>query len=65
MTRTDADGALDEALALVSRTPDTGGAGGHRAAPWLRARETAARAGTSVPARFHFGAPRGRARRGA
>ncbi|MGE7389814.1 molybdopterin molybdotransferase MoeA [Streptomyces sp. NPDC004126] len=53
MTRTDADGALDEALALVSRTPDTGGAGGHRAAPWLRARETAARAGTSVPARTH------------
>ncbi|MEU3727116.1 molybdopterin molybdotransferase MoeA [Streptomyces sp. NPDC031705] len=51
MTRTDADGALDEALALVSRTPDAGGTGGHRAVPWLRARETAARAGTAVPAR--------------
>ncbi|GLV83545.1 molybdopterin molybdenumtransferase MoeA [Streptomyces lavendulae subsp. lavendulae] len=50
MTRTDADGALDEALALVSRTPD---GGGHRAAPWQRARETAARAGTGVRARTH------------
>lgn len=50
MTRTDADNALDEALALVSRTPD---GGGHRAAPWQRARETAARAGTGVRARTH------------
>lgn len=50
MTRTDADGALDEALALVSRTPD---GGGHRAAPWPRARETAARAGAGVRGRTH------------
>ncbi|MCY0919220.1 MULTISPECIES: molybdopterin molybdotransferase MoeA [unclassified Streptomyces] len=45
-----ADQALDEALALVSRTPD---GGGHRAAPWLRAREAAARAGSGVRARSH------------
>lgn len=45
-----ADQALDEALALVSRTPD---GGGHRAAPWLRAREAAVRAGSGVRARSH------------
>ncbi|KJY39758.1 molybdopterin biosynthesis protein, partial [Streptomyces katrae] len=54
MTRTDADGALDEALALVSRTPAAeGGGGGHRATAWQRARETAALAGTTVRARNH------------
>ncbi|MFF4365338.1 molybdopterin molybdotransferase MoeA [Streptomyces sp. NPDC001594] len=54
MTRTDADGALDEALALVSRTPAAeGGAGGHRATPWQRAREAAALAGTTVRPRSH------------
>lgn len=52
MTRTDADGALDEALALVSRAPSPGAAGGHRAAPWPRARETAARA-AGVRGRTH------------
>ncbi|MGW0396159.1 molybdopterin molybdotransferase MoeA [Streptomyces sp. NPDC003042] len=52
MTRTDADGALDEALALVSRTPD-GGGGAHRAAPWQRARESAVRAGSGVRGRTH------------
>ncbi|MFI5829561.1 molybdopterin molybdotransferase MoeA [Streptomyces sp. NPDC051578] len=68
MTRTDADRALDEALALVSRDPsphasgasgpldpsDAGrAAGGHRASPWPRARETAVRAGSGVRARSH------------
>ncbi|MFD8983668.1 molybdopterin molybdotransferase MoeA [Streptomyces sp. NPDC059564] len=53
MTRTDADGALDEALALVSRAPLPGAASGHRAAPWPRARETAARAGSGVRGRTH------------
>ncbi|WP_406366709.1 molybdopterin molybdotransferase MoeA [Streptomyces sp. NBC_01546] len=48
-----ADQALDEALALVSRTPDGGGGAGgvHRACPWPRARDTAARAGDGVRAR--------------
>ncbi|MBT2446316.1 molybdopterin molybdotransferase MoeA [Streptomyces sp. ISL-43] len=46
----DADRALDQALALVSRNPD---GGGHRAAPWLRARQTAVRAGTAAPVRSH------------
>ncbi|MFG2618785.1 molybdopterin molybdotransferase MoeA [Streptomyces sp. NPDC048507] len=50
MTRTDADGDLDEALALVSRTP---AGGGHRASPWPRARETAARAGSGIRGRTH------------
>ncbi|MGW7103698.1 molybdopterin molybdotransferase MoeA [Streptomyces sp. NPDC054838] len=71
MTRTDADRALDEALALVSRDPSPQSpgapgasgpldasdplraAGGHRATPWLRARETAVRAGSGVRARSH------------
>ncbi|UQX01956.1 molybdopterin molybdotransferase MoeA [Streptomyces sp. RerS4] len=61
MTRTDADGALDEALALVSRsspqTPDDNaggdGGGGRRATPWLRARESAVRAGSGVRGRTH------------
>ncbi|MGW6703758.1 molybdopterin molybdotransferase MoeA [Streptomyces sp. NPDC054956] len=47
---TAADRALDQALALVSRNPD---GGGHRAAPWLRARQTAVRAGTAAPVRSH------------
>ncbi|MGP3687193.1 molybdopterin molybdotransferase MoeA [Streptomyces sp. IBSNAI002] len=43
---TPAEQALDEALALVSRTPAGGGpGGGQRACPWPRARDTAARAG--------------------
>ncbi|WP_405491058.1 molybdopterin molybdotransferase MoeA [Streptomyces sp. NBC_00096] len=46
----DADHALDQALALVSRNPD---GGGHRAAPWLRAREAATRAGSAVRGRSH------------
>lgn len=48
--RTDADRDLDQALALVSRNPD---GGGHRAAPWLRARDTAVRAGSAVRGRTH------------
>ncbi|MFB6577907.1 MULTISPECIES: molybdopterin molybdotransferase MoeA [unclassified Streptomyces] len=55
-----AEQALDEALALVSRTPEgggTGGAGGgtggHRASGWQRARDTAAHAGSRVRARTH------------
>lgn len=56
-----AEQALDEALALVSRTPDEGGGaggpggagGGHRAHAWQLARETAARAGEAVRARTH------------
>ncbi|OLZ58405.1 molybdopterin molybdenumtransferase MoeA [Streptomyces amritsarensis] len=48
-----AEQALDEALALVSRTPEGGGAGGHRAVPWPRAREAAARAGAGVRERTH------------
>lgn len=51
---TDADRALDEALALVSRDPRSDAAGGgHRAAPWRRARETATRAGSAVLGRTH------------
>ncbi|MGW6942020.1 molybdopterin molybdotransferase MoeA [Streptomyces xanthophaeus] len=53
MTPTDADHALDQALALVSRAPAGGGPGGHRAAPWPRARESAAQAGAGVKARSH------------
>ncbi|MGW2668686.1 molybdopterin molybdotransferase MoeA [Streptomyces sp. NPDC001272] len=55
MTRTDADGALDEALALVrsASAGEGGGSGGHRATAWQRARETAALAGTTVRARSH------------
>lgn len=54
MTSTDAEHALDQALALVSRAPDDGGgAGGHRIASWPRARETAAHAGAGVRARTH------------
>ncbi|MCX4779685.1 molybdopterin molybdotransferase MoeA [Streptomyces sp. NBC_01264] len=56
-----ADRDLDQALALVSRAPrsdaaDAAGAtagGGHRAATWLRARETATRAGSAVRGRTH------------
>ncbi|MEU3402472.1 molybdopterin molybdotransferase MoeA [Streptomyces sp. NPDC006670] len=41
-------------MALVSRTPAAeGGAGGHRATAWQRAREAAALAGTTVRARSH------------
>ncbi|MCJ0868730.1 molybdopterin molybdotransferase MoeA [Streptomyces sp. AP-93] len=56
---TDADRALDQALALVSRDPRAeatsggGSGGGHRAATWLRARETATRAGSAVRGRTH------------
>ncbi|MFD6885804.1 molybdopterin molybdotransferase MoeA [Streptomyces sp. NPDC059957] len=60
---TDADRALDQALALVSRAPrsdaadaaggGSGGGGGHRAATWLRARETATRAGSAVRGGTH------------
>ncbi|MEU6862559.1 molybdopterin molybdotransferase MoeA [Streptomyces sp. NPDC046876] len=61
MTPTDADAdALDEALALVSRTPAgeaPGGGGGaprgHRATAWPRAREAAARAGSGIRPRTH------------
>ncbi|MET9605069.1 molybdopterin molybdotransferase MoeA [Streptomyces sp. NPDC006512] len=53
MTRTDADGALDEALALVSRDARAHTAGGHRAAPWPAAREAAVRAGSGVRGRTH------------
>ncbi|MEU8773205.1 molybdopterin molybdotransferase MoeA [Streptomyces sp. NPDC048606] len=54
MTRTDADGDLDEALALVSRTsPNTAEGGDRRATPWLRARENAVRAGSGVRGRTH------------
>ncbi|MFD9356703.1 molybdopterin molybdotransferase MoeA [Streptomyces sp. NPDC060031] len=48
MSPTEADHALDQALALVSRNP---GGGGHRPAAWSRAREAAARAGESVRGR--------------
>ncbi|MFD9338246.1 molybdopterin molybdotransferase MoeA [Streptomyces sp. NPDC060028] len=44
MSPTEADHALDQALALVRRHPD---GGGHRPAAWSRAREAAARAGES------------------
>lgn len=50
MTPTDAEHDLDQALALVSRNPD---GGGHRAATWPRARDTAVRAGAWVRARTH------------
>ncbi|MFJ6797586.1 molybdopterin molybdotransferase MoeA [Streptomyces sp. NPDC091268] len=50
MSATEADRALDQALALVSREPD---GGGHRAAAWPRAREAAARAGEAVRGRTH------------
>lgn len=52
MTPTDAEHALDQALALVSRAPETGG-GGHRADTWPRARDIAVRAGSEVRARTH------------
>lgn len=55
-----AEQALDEALALVSRSPEGagtgsagGGAGGHRAFGWQRARDTAAHAGSRVRPRTH------------
>lgn len=53
-----ADQALDEALALVSRTPAAdggagGGGGGHRAAAWPRARDAAVHAGAGVRPRTH------------
>ncbi|MGW6619468.1 molybdopterin molybdotransferase MoeA [Streptomyces erythrochromogenes] len=48
-----AEQALEEALALVSRAPEGGGAGGHRAVSWPRAREAAAHAGAGVRARTH------------
>ncbi|MFE3288930.1 molybdopterin molybdenumtransferase MoeA, partial [Streptomyces sp. NPDC059233] len=60
MTPTDADHALDQALALVSRSaPDHGpgpgpggpGGSGHRATPWPAAREAAVRAGHGARAR--------------
>ncbi|MEU6309601.1 molybdopterin molybdotransferase MoeA [Streptomyces sp. NPDC047014] len=45
---------LEEALALVSRTPGGGGpGGGHRAAPWPRARDLALHAGAGAAARTH------------
>ncbi|MEV7519169.1 molybdopterin molybdotransferase MoeA [Streptomyces sp. NPDC091371] len=67
MTPLDAEHALDQALALVSRSgpghgPHGGsgggsgagdGGGGHRALPWPRAREAAVRAGSGVRARTH------------
>ncbi len=53
MTPTDAEHALDQALALVSRAPAGEDADSHRAAPWPRARETAAHAGAAVRARSH------------
>ncbi|MFJ8011853.1 molybdopterin molybdotransferase MoeA [Streptomyces sp. NPDC096339] len=69
MTPTDADHALDQALALVSRSvpghgPGNGphggsggpagpGGSGHRATPWPGAREAAVRAGNGVRARTH------------
>ncbi|MBT2404064.1 MULTISPECIES: molybdopterin molybdotransferase MoeA [unclassified Streptomyces] len=48
-----AEQALDEALALVSRAPRAGAPGAHRAAPWPRAREIAAGAGSGVRGRTH------------
>ncbi|WP_374774887.1 molybdopterin molybdotransferase MoeA [Streptomyces sp. NBC_01310] len=48
-----ADQALDEALALVSRAPEGGGAGGHRAVAWQRARDAAVHAGAGVRPRTH------------
>ncbi|OKK18307.1 molybdopterin biosynthesis protein [Streptomyces sp. CB00455] len=45
-----AEQALDEALALVSRSPE---GGGHRACLWTRAREASVRAGSAVRARTH------------
>ncbi|WP_328926645.1 molybdopterin molybdotransferase MoeA [Streptomyces sp. NBC_00190] len=53
MTPTDAEHALDQALALVSRAPEAGGAGGHRASVWARARDIAVHAGSGVRARTH------------
>ncbi|MET9319901.1 molybdopterin molybdotransferase MoeA [Streptomyces sp. NPDC003038] len=47
---TSAEQALDEALALVSRTPE---ASGPRASDWPRARDAAVRAGTGAPDRTH------------
>ncbi|MGW7437798.1 molybdopterin molybdotransferase MoeA [Streptomyces sp. NPDC054849] len=49
-----ADQALDEALALVSRAPEGGGGGGHRAASWPRARDAAVHAGAGVRPRTHL-----------
>ncbi|MFI5984666.1 molybdopterin molybdotransferase MoeA [Streptomyces sp. NPDC051555] len=43
---------LDEALALVGRTP-AGKGGAHRATAWSRAVDTATRAGALTPARTH------------
>ncbi|MEU2449258.1 molybdopterin molybdotransferase MoeA [Streptomyces sp. NPDC012765] len=49
-----AEQALDEALALVSRAPESGGGtGGHRASSWTRARDTAVDAGHRVRPRTH------------
>ncbi|MEU9298987.1 molybdopterin molybdotransferase MoeA [Streptomyces sp. NPDC048269] len=54
MTPTDAEHALDQALALVSRTPEPGGGGGgHRATAWPRARDIAVHAGSGVRSRTH------------
>ncbi|MFJ3836293.1 molybdopterin molybdotransferase MoeA [Streptomyces sp. NPDC054904] len=53
MTRTDADGALDEALALVSRDARAGATAGHRATAWPNARTVAVRAGSGVRGRSH------------
>ncbi|MDJ0380748.1 molybdopterin molybdotransferase MoeA [Streptomyces sp. G-G2] len=45
---------VDEALALVSRSPATApGTGGHRASGWARAGEIAALAGSHAPVRTH------------
>ncbi|MDX3539241.1 molybdopterin molybdotransferase MoeA [Streptomyces sp. MB09-01] len=48
-----AEEALDEALALVSRAPEGGGAGGRRALSWPRAREASVHAGAGARARTH------------
>lgn len=53
-TDSDADRALDQALALVRRDPrGPAVGGGHLSATWLRARETATRAGSAVRGRTH------------
>lgn len=51
--RSAADRDLDQALALVTRDPRSAAAGGHGDASWLRARETATRAGSGVRGRTH------------
>ncbi|MFD9405688.1 molybdopterin molybdotransferase MoeA [Streptomyces sp. NPDC059989] len=48
-----AEEALEQALALVSRSPEGGGAGGHRACAWPRARDAAVQAGAGVRPRTH------------